>query len=427
MTFMDRLAERLGVVAQVVSGQKHIAAIKNAFTTLMPFIITGAFATMLKSVVFDPTTGLAKNQALAFLANLQPIAGAIQFATLNFMTFGAIILIGYELGKANEFDSPLPSVLALACFVTVIPTYVMVSQEGGNAIQVINVISRDFMDAKSLFLGMIVALTSVELYTKLMRLEWLKVKMPDTVPTNVGNAFSALFPVIITICIYGIFGYAFKQMTGMYIHELIYSVVQRPLEGIMQGLPGALALMFVAQIFWVIGVHGGQIIKPIRDPILLAAITANASGAKNIINQPFWDMYMVMGGSGITIGLMIAIFLTSKRSDYRAVGKLSIMPGVFNINETLIFGLPIMLNPILAIPFVTAPLITGTIGYFATKWGFAAIATVAIPWTTPPILSGFLATNGNIGAVITQIICIVVATLVYLPFVMISNKQNGVN
>lgn len=422
MTFMDRLSDRLGAVAQVVSGQKHIAAIKNAFTVLMPFIITGAFATMLKSVVFDPSTGLAKYEAIAFLAKLQPIAGAVQFATLNFMTFGAIILIGYELGKSNGFDSALPGVLALSCFVTVIPTFVMVTQ-GAETIQVLNVIARDFMDAKSLFLGMIVALTSVEMYSKLMSIERLKVKMPDTVPPNVSNAFSALFPVILTICFYGVFGFAFKTLTGIYIHELIYSVVQRPLEGIMQGLPGALALMFVAQVFWIIGVHGGQMIKPIRDPILLAAITANASGAKNIINQPFWDMYMVMGGSGLTIGLMIAIFLVSKRSDYRAVAKLSIMPGLFNINETLIFGLPIMLNPILAIPFICAPLITGTIGYFATKWGFAAIATVAIPWTTPPILSGFLATNGNMGAVITQVICIIVATLVYVPFVMIANKQ----
>ena len=137
----------------------------------------------------------------------------------------------------------------------------------------------------------------------------------------------------------------------------------------------------------------------------------------------FWDVYMSMGGSGVTIGLVVAIFLFSKREDYRGIAKLSLAPGIFNINETMTFGLPIMLNPIMAIPFIITPLITGAIAYFLTVIGFADVLVYAIPWTTPPILSAWLATGGSMTAVITQLLCIAVSILIYIPFVMAANKQ----
>lgn len=188
--------------------------------------------------------------------------------------------------------------------------------------------------------------------------------------------------------------------------------------------------MFVAQVFWVIGIHGNQMVKPIREPLLLASIAVNTEAfnagkeVPNIITMPFWDMYMSIGGSGVTIGLLIAILIVGKRDDMKEITKLSLAPGIFNINEPVIFGMPIMLNPILAIPFIVTPLVTGTIGYVATYFGFAAKAVVMIPWPTPPIISAYLATAGDIGAVVTQIICIIVSILIYLPFVKISNKQH---
>ena len=143
----------------------------------------------------------------------------------------------------------------------------------------------------------------------------------------------------------------------------------------------------------------------------------------NIINMSFWDTYMSLGGSGCTLGLIIAIFLFSKRADYRAIAKLSVGPGIFEINECMTFGLPIVLNPYLVLPFIITPLINGTIGYFATKIGFAGVALYAMPWTTPPIISAWLSTGGSIGAVITQLICIVVSVVIYTPFVILANKE----
>lgn len=263
----------------------------------------------------------------------------------------------------------------------------------------------------------------------------MKIKMPDSVPSNESNSFNVLFPSMATILICALFNFATVKLPGMSLYQIIYTFLQTPLEKVMQGLPGLLILMFVAQAFWAIGIHGNQIIKPVRDPLLNAAILANtdmvAQGIHdisklNIINMSFWDTYMSLGGSGCTLGLVIAILILSKREDYRAIAKLEVAPAIFEINEPMIFGLPIVLNPLLVVPFIITPLVTGSFAYFMTKIGFAGVCVYAMPWTTPPILSAWLSTGGSVGAIITQLICILLAIVIYAPFVLLANRAQEV-
>lgn len=426
--FMGKLTEVLGNFATKVNSFRYIMVIKNAFASLIPVIITGAFGTLFSAMVFDNENGLARIKALSFLAELKPISSAVSYVTLSFLTIYAVFLIGIELARLNNVKGNFPGIVAVMSYLSVNPfVYEYVNADNITVIAE-NVLAKQYTDTKGLFLGMFVAIASIELYCWLGRQERLKLKMPDTVPTNVSESFSALFPTILTVAIIATVGFVIKAVTGMYAYDIIYNIVQRPLEGIVQGLPGILLLMFIAQVFWVIGIHGNQMVKPVREPLLLAAIAVNTEAFEagkeipNIITMPFWDMYMSMGGSGVTIGLLIAILLVSKRDDMREITKLSLAPGIFNINEPVIFGMPIMLNPILAIPFIATPLITGTIGYVATSLGFAAKAVVMVPWPMPPIVNAYLATAGDIGAVVTQIICIIVSILIYLPFVKVSNK-----
>ncbi|MFB5414627.1 PTS sugar transporter subunit IIC [Enterococcus avium] len=426
--FMGKLTEVLGNFATKVNSFRYIMVIKNAFASLIPVIITGAFGTLFSAMVFDNENGLARIKALSFLAELKPISSAVSYVTLSFLTIYAVFLIGIELARLNNVKGIFPGIVAVMSYLSVNPfVYEYVNADNITVIAE-NVLAKQYTDTKGLFLGMFVVIASIELYCWLGRQERLKLKMPDTVPTNVSESFSALFPTILTVAIIATAGFVIKAVTGMYAYDIIYNIVQRPLEGIVQGLPGILLLMFIAQVFWVIGIHGNQMVKPVREPLLLAAIAVNTEAFEagkeipNIITMPFWDMYMSMGGSGVTIGLLIAILLVSKREDMREITKLSLAPGIFNINEPVIFGMPIMLNPILAIPFIATPLITGTIGYVATSLGFAAKAVVMVPWPMPPIVNAYLATAGDIGAVVTQIICIIVSILIYLPFVKVSNK-----
>lgn len=418
----------LGNMASKINSYKYIIAIKNAFTALIPIIITGAFATLFSNMVFDSTNGLAQIDALSFLEQLKPISQSINYATMNMLTISAVFLIGLEVGNLNKESGYFPGLLAVISYISVNPTTVELLVDDKMRV-VENVLSRNYTDTKGLFLGMFIAILSVELFTWLGKQDKLNIKMLDSVPSNVSRSFSALIPTVLTFTIIATAGFAVYRLSGMYLYDIIYTIVQAPLENVMQGLPGVLILMFVAQFFWVIGIHGNQMIKPIREPLLLASIAVNTDAFNagkeipNIINMPFWDMYMNIGGSGVTIGLLFAIFIIGKRDDMKQIAKLSMGPSIFNINEPVIFGMPIMLNPILAIPFIITPLITGVIGYVATYIGFAGKAVVMIPWTTPPIISAYLATAGSLGAVATQLICIVVSTLIYLPFVKISNSR----
>ena len=426
--FLESMADVLGVFAIKINNLRYIKVIKNAFAALIPVIITGAFGTLFSAMVFDSTNGLAKIPELGFLASLKPISSAVSYVTLSFLTIYAVFLIGIELAKLNRKEGVFPGIIAVMSYLSVNPTTFPFTQ-GETVIAIPNVLAKQYTDTKGLFLGMFIAIVSIELYCLLERQEKLQIKMPDTVPSNVARSFSSLIPTILTVSIISSTAFLIKSLTGMELYDIIYNSVQKPLENVVQGLPGILLLMFVAQVFWVIGIHGNQMIKPIREPLLLAAIAVNTEAFNagkeipNIITMPFWDMYMSMGGSGVTIGLLIAIYLVGKRKDMKEIAKLSTAPGIFNINEPVIFGMPVMLNPILAIPFIITPLITGTIGYIATLTGFAGKAVVMVPWPMPPIINAWLATAGNLGAVITQIICIIASVLIYLPFVKISNNQ----
>ncbi|MCS3407335.1 PTS sugar transporter subunit IIC [Serratia sp. AKBS12] len=428
MSFRDRLIDSLGAFANKFNSYRYIMAIKASFITLMPVIIVGAFSVLISNMVMDPKNGLASFAMFSFLADFKPIMSSINYATLSFLNIGAVFLIGIELGKINGSRSLFPGLLAVICFIAVTPTTVELMVN--NQMQVVkDVLAKQFSDTRSLFLGMFIAILSVELYSRLETLDRLKIKMPESVPPNVSASFSALIPAIITVVAIATFGFAFHRVTGIYLYDAVYQVVQQPLETVVQSLPGILILMFVAQLFWVIGIHGNQMVKPIREPLLLGAIMVNMTAFEqgkeipNIITMPFWDVYMSIGGSGITLGLLFAVMIATKRKEMREISKLSLGPSFFNINEPVIFGMPIMLNPILAIPFIITPLITGTIGYFATSIGFAGKAVVMVPWTTPPIINAWLSTAGSMGAVVTQLICIVVATLIYLPFVKVAARR----
>lgn len=435
MKISDALTEKLLVIADKIANQKHMYAIKTAFTTLMPVIITGAFCTLIVNVVCSTTTtgiSLAKVGGFAWLEMFTDLFNAANYATLNFFTVAAVVLIGLELGVKNKIKGFMPGIVAVCSFVACLSTN-LVATIGDQSVTIAG-LSKDYTASKGLFLGMIIALVSVELFTKLCKSKYLKINMPDSVPPNVTNSFNNLFPFALTVLICATINFVAFKTINLSLYDIIYTFVQQPLQAVVQGLPGVLILMLVAQIFWCVGIHGNQIIKPVRDPLLNAAILANTElvanpnynpADLNIISMSFWDTYGNIGGSGCVTGLLIACLLFSRREDYKQVAKLSIMPGIFNISETMHFGLPIMLNPLLMIPFILAPLITMAFGYLMTVIGFAGVLMYAFPWTTPPVINAWIASGGNIGTIVTQLLCILITIGVYAPFVMIANRQRN--
>lgn len=427
----DKITNGMLAFADALSSNKYMSAIKNSFTTLLPVIIAGAFCTLILNVVLSTTTtgiSLAKIEGFAWLANLAPIFSAANYATLQFFGIGLVILIAIELGHHYGHDEHIVPIVALSAYVTLITTSVMVNTPAGEVLKVADVIAKQFTNAQSLFLGMVASILATEIYVRLVDSGKLSISMPETVPYNVAKSFSILFPAVLTIIIVSSIGYVFTLLTGYTMYDAIAKWIQGPLTGILTGLPGYLFLFFMTTVLWIFGIHGTQVLKPVYEATLLLALAQNSDAVTagmaptNILNTSFQSSFSTITGAGITGGLIIAILLFSKRDDYKTIAKLSIAPGLFNINETMTFGLPIVLNPVLAIPFMLAPIASASFAYFMTKIGFAVVMSYNVPWTTPLGLQAFLATGGHLGTVLVQLMSIVISFLIYTPFVLISNR-----
>lgn len=427
---MSKLSENfenaLLTIAEKVDDNKFLASIKNTFTVFMPFIIVGSFATLFKVMISSTQTGLA--QWIPILEKLGPAFTSINFATMGIMTIPIVFLIAMYLAKFNKVPEYISGIVAVAAYLSVVPQVVTVTidEATGTAAGV----PSEALGAQGLFVGMILAILVIQLFSRLMKIEKLKIKMPASVPAGIAVSFNTLIPILITLTVTSVCGGLFFNLTGSYINQWVYKVMQAPLEVIFQSPAGIIAIVILAQLFWFLGIHGGLVISPIRNPLLAAAIAANIAAvdagqkATQAVTYGFWINFIVIGGAGMILSLIIAIFLFSKREDHRMMAKLGFFPSLFGISEPIVFGLPLVLNPTFAIPFIFNSAIACGIALIATKIGFMACNTVDTPFGVPIIIGAFIGHGWQ--GVLVQIISIVVCVFTWMPFVLISNKQTKV-
>lgn len=421
------------VFAAKIGNNRIMTCIKNAFTDLMPIIIAGSFCTLFSNVICNTTPGyvsLANVPGFAWLGALKPLFDAANYGTMNMMAISIVILLAYKVAESYDNHDTVVMLVSLASYISLVTTSVSATAaESGESVTITNVLARQYTNAQGLFVGMVIAIVSAMLYVKFVQSGKLRISMPDSVPPNVARSFEVLFPATLAILIISGFGVLFNAVFHMTLFDAITQFIQAPLKNILTGLPGFMFMMGCTVLLWWFGIHGTQTLKGVYEAVLLQAFAENEAAylagevPPNIINTPFMSVFGTVTGAGITGGLLIAILLFSKRDDYRSIAKLAIPCAIFNINEPVTFGLPIVMNPVLGIPFILSPIVSVGIGYFLTKIGFCAKMVVNAPWTTPPGIMAFLASGGNFGAAISQIIVILIAFVIYIPFVLISNKQ----
>lgn len=415
--FLDFMEKRFVPVAARIGGQRHLVAIRDGFVAIMPLILAGSTAVLLKNTIF---------QWIAPLGILIPICDQVWWGTLAIMTLLVVFSTAYSLAKSYNVNSLAAGLIAVGSYFATLP------QAHGDAGW--GYIHWGYLQATGLFTGLIVALIATEIFVRLIKKD-LTIKMPEEVPPAVGRAFAAVIPGMITIFTFGIVFMIIDKLGGVSLYDVIYEGIQKPLQGFSQGVGSAMVMAMLINLFWFFGLHGANILDPIMNALYLPALTDNAAAieaglaAPNVITRVFFDTYVHLGGSGATIGLIIAIFIAAKkRREYREVAKLSTPSGIFQINEPMMFGLPIVLNPILFIPFIITPGILTLIGYIGTATGFAPPTYVAIPWTTPPVVGAFLATGATSTswrAAILAAINLVVSVLIYLPFIKLADRQSS--
>lgn len=403
----NKFIDKLTLFGTKVNSNRFLAAIKDSFIAILPLIIAGSIGTLIGSVVCSPTNGLAQFKGFEWLAEISPIFTTLNSATTNMISILIAFQIGKNLAKSYGEEGILEGLVSVCALVCAAPTTISVTV--GEEVASVSGLSNDILASKGLFVAMLVGLLITPLFIKLKNNKKLRITMPDSVPPNVSASFSALIPVVIVLLIVSLVSFLFQKFFGMYLSQAIYTLLAIPVSAAFQHPIGIVLCAFIAAVFWICGLHGASIVTGVTDAITIAAVTTNAElvangqAATEIVTRPFWSMFITMGGFGCTIGLIIAIFIASKRSDYREIAKLAIPCGIFGINEPLIFGLPIVMNPILAIPFILAPCVSALIGYTLTAIGFCAKAYIMIPWCLPPVINGFLATGGSWTAPVTQL------------------------
>ncbi|WP_195480268.1 PTS sugar transporter subunit IIC [Lactiplantibacillus plantarum] len=410
--------------------QRHVAAIRDAFMYTFPITMAASLVILINNLVFSKTGFIAQILFLPkffpHLENAQKLLTSVTNGTMNILSIFIAYLVARNLAKYFKADDMLVGMTGIACFMILYSPSII--KDG------VTYLPMTYLGAQGLFVAMIVGGLVGEFLPRLTRIKKMQIKMPEMVPPAVARSFNGLIPIVIMIMLFSMLNYGLSLISPQGINDIIYKSIQTPLTHIGVNLFGVIIIAIVQNLLWLVGIHGPNTLNALRSVIFTEAdlkkqTFINAHGtAWGVPNRATWsvlnDVFANMGGSGMTLGLIIAIFLVSRRKDYREIAKLALVPGLFNINEPLMFGLPIVLNPIMAIPFVLTPVINILVGYTVTViFNWIPTPAFGLTWTTPGPLMPFLGTGGNWLGLIIGFVCLGISVLTYMPFVLAANKM----
>ncbi|WP_326514043.1 PTS sugar transporter subunit IIC [Clostridium intestinale] len=397
---------------------KAIVALKDGIIYTLPMSLVGSVFLLLAQIPYKPFNDW---MAGIFGAGWTEPLFQVYNSTMQIMAIIAVIGIAYTYAK-NEGHEPLGSgIIAFAVFLITLNQYT--TSAAGEVVS--GVIPRTWLGGQGMVTAIIIGLLVGFVYSWFLTKK-ITIKMPAGVPQGVSNQFSALIPGLViitaTMFVYMFFRYALNTT----LIDFIFKVLQTPLQGFTDSLIGLIITTALVPFFWWFGVHGATIVGGVmsgltaanrldNQAIIDAGKELTIANGGHIVTDQFGASFVTVTGSGLTIGLVILMLTIAKSEQNKALGKLAVGPGIFNINEPILFGFPMVMNPLMFIPFILAPTTAAVVAYLAMRVGLVPLFTgVTVPWTTPPIISGFIL--GGWRTALMQIICIGISVVVYFPF-----------
>ncbi|GAB2317864.1 PTS transporter subunit EIIC [Alkalibacterium sp. s-m-22] len=427
--FLNWLEEKFMPPMARLAEQRHLKAVRDGVISTLPLIIVGSFFI----IIAQPPVEALQEMVAPYVGDIM-----IPFRmTVGLMSVYAAYGMGYSLARSYKLDGVSGGVLSLATFLMmnvplnvdgVINEAVEAGIEG--AAPMGWVLPMGNLGGAGMFTAILSMIVAVEIM-RFMTVKNFTLTMPEQVPESVARSFEALFPATVVI----ILAWIVRVMLNFDINELLMSIFSPLIEISGNNYFGVMLPVLLITLLWAAGIHGVSVIGSVMRPAWLIMLDANIEavaeggsmtfgegGLPYIAPEPFYQWLVWVGGAGATLALAI-LFLFSKSVYLKQVGKFSIVPGIFNINEPMIFGAPIVMNPILAIPFILAPVVTTTISYFAVRVGFVSGFTVMAPWTLPAPIGAWMATGGSFAAVFLVLLNILVALAIYYPFFKVYEKK----
>ncbi|MDN6161866.1 MAG: PTS transporter subunit EIIC [Atopostipes sp.] len=455
--FTSWMEEHFLPIATKIGGQRHLVAIRDSFIGIMPITMVGSVAVLLNVFFRDLPTEWGWTGFVEAMEPLIGVNGNVWFGSIAILALTFVFSLGYNISKSYDVNPLAGGVVAFSSLLATLPeaanfSFALPDVNPDNlsaltdlgvdahlAEDAVNIdvtgwgyIGLDYTGAEGLFTALIIGLLSSMIYVKLMNSR-ITIKLPDSVPPAVSRAFAAIIPGIVSIYVAAILGYLSVSFFDLAIGDLILEYIQRPLLGLSQGLFSILLVTFLVQVFWFFGLHGHNVLAPILDGVYLPALISNNEtyqATQSSADLPYlwtrgsFDAYAQLGGAGVTLGLIIAIFIFSKRKQSRTIAKIGAPMGIFNINEPVIFGMPIVLNPFYIIPWLIIPPITAAIAYLLTAAGVIPPTFVVVPWVMPAGIHAYLSTGGSVLAGLVALFNLFVAFAIWTPFVLLANRVN---
>lgn len=407
---------------------KGLIAIRDAFVQIFPLTFVGSIVICINVVLLSSTGFLGQFlvKIIPNLDDLQAILAPVSTGTIDLMSVFVVFLIARNMSKAYHVDGLKAGLIATASFFIMYPPKV----EG--------MLTGSYLGANGIFVAILVGLLVGYSFSKLSKIDKLQITMPEQVPPEVSKSFMVAIPAAIIIIAVSIIAYLISIIEPLGLNALLYSLLQAPIQSLGATIYTPLILIFLAMILWSVGIHGTFTVSPIYLAIYASMNISNisyAAQAGTTAGSPYpytwfvlFENYGAIGGTGNTLALIVAILILSrkkgwKRDDYTKTAKIGLVPGLFCINEPVVFGLPIVLNPILIIPFIISPIVSMALGALMIATGLVPPGTLDIGWTTPQPLKAFLSASGSWQAAVSVCIVFLVCVLIYLPFVAMANKQ----
>ncbi|WP_429947307.1 PTS sugar transporter subunit IIC [Enterococcus sp. DIV1297f] len=412
MSFVNNL-EKIQLAAEKISDNRYLKAVSKGMVMTIPASITGAMLTLIANMPFDGYQEFIQSNGLKTLLLLPGIF------TSNIMGLIVVYFIAFNLAKSYKIDGMFPGFLAIVSFLILTPL-ATVEQQVHDTVRPVDFISFDFIGSRGMFVGIIVGLTVAKLYSWFIKNN-ITIRMPDSVPSFVEKSFSSIIPFFSITFLMACISWGFSFTSHGSAHNLVYSVLQVPIQQIGGSIGGVMVAYALIGLFWWFGIHGKAIIFGVYAPILQTMTIENMNAAAagttppNLIDFGFTSAFLEIGGGGCVLGLAICFIFFAKSEQYKSVGRITSIPTFFGINEPITFGTPVCLNPMFLLPTVITPLVTGLIGYVSITTGLVPrMVGAQLPTGTPTFVNAVIA--GGWRMLLAQIVCVIVATAIYFPF-----------
>lgn len=412
--FQNWLEKHIAPIATAMSQNKAIQAVTNGMMLTIAFTIVGSLFTVILSFPVEAWTTFLVDTKLDSLFRV------LITTSTDIISVIAVYGISSSLARQNGHDDRIGGFLGIVAFLIVLPLEVTVGDE------VIKAISFSNLGGRGLFVAIFIGLLSGYLFSYVNEKKWV-INMPEGVPQNVGNVFSGIIPILVVSLAALLIRYATSLTQYGDLNTLIYAFIQMPLMALMSNALSTVFLTLLNSVLWFFGIHSmaaNQLVAPAMKALDLANLTNVQAGlaATNISTWNFFQLTAKLGGTGATFGMCVWLAFFAKSKQLRTLGKLALPAVIFNVNEPLIFGLPIMLNPLLIIPFITAPLLSYLVAFLVSTIGIVGpVSGLQIPVETPVILSGLL--QGGVGFALLQVGLAFLTLLIWLPFVRIMDNN----